>query len=98
MKFYNTISMNDHPVKFVFSIACGWLAGLFSLAHVEFLRFGPFPNLTQHVNDAIIFGISFLKAVAVGGGSWLGATWMAYYKKKFDNWRKHRKYKKRNHE
>ncbi len=81
--------MNDHPIKFILSVTCGWIAGLTTLIHI-----GPWPMFGQHLNDAIVFLFGCVKAGIVGGCSWMGATWVSSLKRKHAAWRANRKSKK----
>lgn len=93
--------INDHPVKTLFSIFCGWVYGLASYGHVFKnlglhigLHIGPFPHLNPAINDGIQYVISFIKAIGLGGASLLGATLFTRWNRKYKSWKENRKRKK----
>lgn len=83
--------MNDNLGKLIFSVACGWIYGLVSYAHVLQhigLHIWNFP-VFSHLNDAVQYIISLIKAISFGGASYVGASAMA----KLGKWwkKKHKK-------
>jgi hypothetical protein len=91
MKNTFTTQHNSNPMKIIFSSFCGWIAGLVSLANPHLLHIGNFSGFPGWATDLLIFLISCFKAIVVGGFSWLGATAVAFTKKKFDIWAKNKK-------
>lgn len=97
MRFQLSDHIINHPMKFIFSVACGTMYGLIAYSrswmHMD-LHIGPFTHLNAHVNDAIQYVLSVMKAIGIGAGSWFGATAAGKLNKKYKNW----KHKKHDHE
>ena len=84
--------MTDHPLKAIFSIFAGLIAGSHSLLNSHPMQFISAMNY-QAVLD---LGIACFKACLIGGAAWFGQTGAGYIRKKVAKWWKNRKEKNSN--
>jgi hypothetical protein len=82
--------MTDHPMKAIFSIFAGLIAGSHSLLNSHPMQFMSAMNY-QAILD---LSIACAKAFMVGGAAWVGQTTAGYFRRKFLKWWRERSMKK----